>query len=326
MQRIFYLCLLLILSNSVCDATQTKPFICDSTNLKIWNGAVYVPFPVKGINFGVSIPGAYPGALLVTRDQYSRWLNQIQQAGFNTVRLYTLHFPLFYEVLDSFNIANPNSPIFIMQNIWLEEDAPSYANDLFTLDSYFTAEIEDDIDCLHGNKNIPFRIGKAYGVYTADVSKWVTSYIIGREIMPQEVIKSNQVHSSLHSFNGNYFSISNATPVEAWATGHLNHACEYEAINYGIVKPLSFASWPTLDPLHHPEEWDRMEDSVSIDLVTLSPSSLSAGYFVSYNAYPYYPDFISRQPGYQSCVDFLGQNSYLCYLQDLKITIKIFRY
>ncbi len=300
-------------------ASGEKPFACDSTYLKIWNGDRYVPFPVKGINFGVAVPGAYPGDLLVTREQYGRWLSQIQEAGFNSIRLYTLHFPSFYEVLDSFNLANPNSPLFIMQGIWLEEDVPGYSNDLFSLTAMFQTEIEENIDCVHGNRNISTRVGKAFGSYTTDASKWVCAYILGREVMPVEVLTSNQLHSSMTSFSGNYFSITNASPVETWITGHLNHLSEYENANYNEVKPLSFSSWPTLDPLYHPEETNRMEDSASIDLASLVPSLLTAGYFVSIHAYPYYPDFISHQQNYQSCTDYMGQNSYICYLEDLKV-------
>ncbi len=319
MKRISAFLIFSLLINRNCDANTNKSFICDSTHLKIWNGDTYVPYPIKGVNFGVAVPGTFPVDLLVSRQQYGNWLAQIQHAGFNTLRLYTLHFPDFYEVLDSFNIENPHSPLFIMQGVWLEEDAPGYSNNLFTLTQTFQTEIEDNINCIHGNNTIPLRSGKAYGVYTRDISKWVSAYIIGREVMPIEVITSNQLNASINSFNGIYYSISNCTPVEAWVAAQLNHLCTYENANYGVLKPLSFSSWPTLDPLPHPAERDRNEDTASIDLASLHPSVLSAGYFVSYHAYPYFPDFISHQQSYQGCSDFIGPNSYICYLEELKL-------
>jgi len=45
---------------------------------------------------------------------------------------------------------------------------------------------------------------------------------------------------------------------------------------------------------------------------------MKSGYFVSYHAYPYYPDFIGAQKSYQRYSDEYGPNSYLGYLNELK--------
>ncbi len=105
-----------------CNPNDSVPFSVDSTHLTVWNGNKYVPFFVKGINLGAAIPGKFPGELDVTRQQYIRWIEQMREAGFNAIRLYTLHYPHFYEVLDSINDANPQKPIFIFQGVWLDEE------------------------------------------------------------------------------------------------------------------------------------------------------------------------------------------------------------
>lgn len=294
------------------------PYSTNNTNLTIWNGDKYVPFFIKGINLGVALPGNYPGELNVTKQQYAKWFGQIKSLGFNCIRIYTLHYPHFYEVLDSFNMANKQNPLLFFQGVWLNEEGLGYNHNLYLLTDTFNREIEENIDCVHGNKVIAPRFGKAYGNYTVNASKWNLGYIIGREIIPEEILYTNEVNVLNTSFTGQHFSILNATPSETWVTSHLNHVVYYEKSKYNTQRPVSCSSWPTLDPLYHPEEENRMEDTASINLSKLTIIDAPAGFFISYHAYPYYPDFISSQTSYQPYSDNYGKNSYLGYLTELK--------
>jgi hypothetical protein len=121
---------------------------------------------------GVAVPGTFPGELAATTQDYVRWFGLIRQAGFNSIRLYTLHFPRFYEALYQFNTANPNSPILFFHGSWLEEEVPGYNEDLFTLTQLFDNEIRENVRAVHGNITISQRPGKAWGTYTFDVSPW----------------------------------------------------------------------------------------------------------------------------------------------------------
>jgi len=294
------------------------PYSIDSVHLTIWNGTEYIPFFIKGVNLGVAIPGTFPGQLAASGKDYSRWFKQIKEAGFNCIRLYTLHYPRFYEALDSFNLANPRNPLLFLQGVWLDEELPGYDNDLYFLSDAFTLEIEEDIDCVHGNRTIADRLGKAFGSFTADVSQWCLGYIIGREIHPAEVLTTNSTNSGIFNYSGKHFAIANASPSEAWVTNMLDHVADYEETNYNTQRPVSCSSWPTLDPMRHPEEFFSNEDTVSIDLSKVQIIDAPAGMFISYHAYPYYPDFISLQTSYQSYSDNYGANSYLGYLEELK--------
>jgi hypothetical protein len=62
----------------------------------------------------------------------------------------------------------------------------------------------------------------------------------------------------------------------------------------------------------------RNEDVASFDMAKINGYDQNAGMFVSYHAYPYYPNFISQQPSYQAYSDSEGKNSYLGYLTALK--------
>ena len=42
---------------------------------------------------GNAVPGTQPGELAATREDYRRWFHLIKEAGYNTIRLYTLHYP-----------------------------------------------------------------------------------------------------------------------------------------------------------------------------------------------------------------------------------------
>ena len=211
--------------------------------------------------------------------------------------------------------THPQHPLFFFQGIWLNEDGVGYQNDLYQFTDTFANEIRENIDCIHGKKSVEKRFGKAYGNYNMDVSPWNIGYIIGREVMPEEVLTTNQKNSTENSFSGKIFQISEASPTEVWFTKHLNALVEYEKTKYNTQRPVSVSSWACLDPIHHPEEQNRMEDTVSLDFSKIKKTNAPAGFFISYHAYPYYPDFISKsaknpQNGYLSYINLLKNHYY----------------
>lgn len=300
------------------DRIVSLPFSVDSNYLTVWNGKDYIPFFVKGTILSIAKPGTYPGDLNVSREQYRQWFAEIKNAGFNCIRIYTLHFPHFYEELKDYNTKNPQHPLFFFQGVWLNEQLAYYYNDLYLMSDTFKTEISQNIDCVHGRKSIKKRYGKAYGEYCSDVSKWNIGYIIGREIYPEEILETNKRHANNHSFTGNAFSLENGSASEIWLTMMLDHLVTYERVQYNTQRPVSASSWPLLDPLIHPEELNRMNDTVSVDLSKIKNIDAPAGLFISYHAYPYYPDFIEKNPLYTSYSDSYGLNTYKGYLTHLK--------
>ncbi len=317
--KALFLCLALLSSLTIIASNKEFcPYSVNSTHLTVWNGREYIPINIKGINLGVALPGKFPSELTPSYEMYYEWFQLIRDAGFNTIRLYTLHYPRFYKALRDYNLANPLSPLLIIHGVWLEEELDGYPSDLFYLNEVFTQEIHDIIDCIHGNNTIEHRYGKAYGAYDADISPWVLAYIIGREVSPFEIETTNEVHSDLTSFNGKYLSIGNVQASEVFVSSKLDEVIDYENRNYETVRPVSFSSWPTLDPLEHPTEVTTDEDIEALELAGMDFSKAPAGFFISYHAYPYYPDFISKEEAYTIFSDYLGQNSYLGYLTSLK--------
>lgn len=274
---------------------------------------------INGINLGVGMPGTFPGEMAATSEEYRRWFHLMKDVGFNAIRTYTLHFPRFYDELLKFNEENPTNPLYLLQGVWLDEDLPH--GNFFSFSSAFDADIQEVIDCMHGNKSIPERPGRAYGNYTTNISHWILGYIIGREIHPPEVFLTNESNSTFNNYNGTVFGIANGDPIECWFTQRLDKMVLYERQKYKVERPVSISSWPTLDPLYHPTEHDghSTEDTAQIHMGKIKLKNSPAGFFMSYHAYPYYPDFIFEDQGYNSGAfyDDWGINSYIGYITEL---------
>ncbi len=309
--------------NFVLSAKQEYPFKVSGDYIARYIEPGYRSMNLKGVNLGSSPPGYFPGeiAYAIPPEVYEQWIKRIAEAGFNTIRVYTLHPPVFYEKLAEYNQRNPESPLLLFQGIWLEEvenaSDPS-AYDLFNRKPGFSNEIEEVVDCLNGNGDLAFRYGKAYGIYKTDVSRWTAGYIIGREVSSQEVDSTDKFHAGTTAFTGARFSITGGSATEVFVTEMLNKVVTYENSKYSVSRPVSFSSWPTLDPLEHPTEIYTDEDVASFDLTKISGADGEPGMFASYHAYPYYPNFISQEPGYQGYSDSYGSNSYLGYITALK--------
>lgn len=313
-------------------------FKCGTKYIEQYKGDKYVPFYIKGINLGAAIPGTSPAQMAPTEAQYSRWFSMMANAGYNLIRIYTLHYPRFYDALKKYNEANPATPLYLMHGAWLDEEYVGFEHDpdLYTsmigfvrdvnesteiefapIMDYFDDRIVEVIDVVHGNAVLPERWGWASGEYTSDVSPWLLGYIMGREIYANEVVGTDESHPDITSYTGTIFNLEDASATEAWATERLDKAMAHEQSQYKQQHPISFSSWPTLDPIDHPTE-NGPEDMVQVNLNEIDETNSAAGYFASYHVYPYFPDFISCDPDYQEFEDYMGSNSYLGYLTDLK--------
>jgi len=302
---------------------QEVPFKTLGNHIAMHTGSQYRSLMLKGINLGSSPPGYFPGEIgyAISPDQYEKWIKEMADAGFNCIRVYTLHPPAFYEKLADYNQRHQDNPLLLFQGIWLDEvedfyDPESY--DLLNKVTSFTREIHEIVDCINGNGDVAYRYGRSFGRYISDVSRWTAGYIIGREISPQEVDTTDNRHTSTNSYSGTNLTIAGASASEVFVTQMLDAVLKYEELNYAVKRPVSISSWPTLDPLIHPTEIFTDEDKASFDIAKITLKNPEPGIFASYHAYPYYPNFISQEPSYLTYSDSYGPNSYLGYLNALK--------
>ena len=301
------------------QADEPLPYSTTSDYLTVKVEGEYRPIFIRGMNLGVAKPGTLAGELAATDQDYRRWLDMMRQWGINVLRIYTLHYPRFYEALDEHNRTHPDNPIYVLHGIWLDEESSS-SDDLFDMTAQFRAGMHEVVDAVHGNRSIRERRGRAFGEYEIDISQWVLGWIVGREVHPEEVLVTNEANSHIQSFDGEAFRVEEGDAVEVWWARHLDTLVTYERDFYGVQRPVSVSSWPSLDPLDHPTEgsYYSSEDVASFDATRIEPIDAPAGIFATYHAYPYYPDYIVDDPDYRQFADDEGPNSYMGYLFRLK--------
>lgn len=275
---------------------------------------------VKGVNIGAAKPGAFPGDLAITKEDYLRWFKQISDMNADTIRVYTILKPEFYDALYEYNKTSLK-PMYIFQGTWINEDDLAKFKDAHNpiIKDDFKEDIKTLIDIMHGNAEIQPQRGHASGVYTKDVSPYVVGWILGLEWDPNFVESTNKSHEDLNNFDGKYLYTENASPFEAFLAESGDYAIDYETENYKMQRPVSFTNWVTTDTLKHPNEPLDNEDVAEVNTEHIKKKdSFKPGLFASYHIYPYYPDSMNYQHDYATYTDKDGNiNTYKAYLKDL---------
>uniref|UniRef100_A0A7C5Z7R9 Uncharacterized protein n=1 Tax=Caldicellulosiruptor owensensis TaxID=55205 RepID=A0A7C5Z7R9_9FIRM len=304
-------------------------FKIQNKELVIYNKNKWEKFFVKGVNLGLALPGKYFTQMPDDPNIYYQWFKMITDMNANTVRLYTLAPPEFYQALKVFNLKS-SKKVYLIQEIWPDENVPdkNYFNKSYTEE--FKKEIEYAIDALHGNAEIPKRMGRAYGKYSFDISMYTIAILIGRELEPDEVIETDR-KNNINEYSGKYVKIK-GSPSEVWLGMCCDYTLEYETRKYSMQHPVGIVSWPTLDPINHPSEFNAQgrkdleyndKAQIQIDNFDLGEKN-KAGIFVAYHIYPNYPDFMNNEEKYKSYKDEKGQFLYGGYLRELRTAHKKF--
>lgn len=310
----------------------------NGTRFELRTGAGWTPFFVKGVNMGLALPGKFPAEFSTDSTLYARWFAQIGEMNANTLRIYTILPPAFYRALRAFNLAHPASPLYVIHGVWTELP-PDDDFDHPEFNADYRREITHVVDLLHGAARIAPRPGHASGMYDADVSPWVIGYIMGREWEPYSAVLFNEQVGDNRSHHGRFLTISNASPIDVWMVEQCDILMEYEFDTYNAQRPIAYTNWPTTDPIFHSTEtsyeqqmrfrglqYDRdstlgpphEEEGVALDASLARPTAANvAGWFASYHVYPYYPDFMLYDAGYNEGQSSFGRSNYFGYLQDL---------
>ena len=308
--------------------------------LEVREGKRFRPLFIKGINLGTALPGKFPAEFPDDGNLYRRWFDQMGELGMNVVRLYTLHPPSLYRALKEHNEERPDRRLYLVQGVWTELPENDDYDDPAFLDP-FRDEIRRVIDAIHGNVEVPARLGHAHGVYDTDVSGDLLAVLLGREWEPYSVVAYEKLKPGRAPYAGEYVKATGeARPFESWLASICDLAARHETEQYRMQHPVGYVSWPTLDPLSHPTEATAAEeteirkrhgeklsepikeydnDAVGIDAMHIAATpKFPAGFFASYHAYPYYPEFMMLDPGYGRVRDAEGPSHYLGYLKALK--------
>jgi hypothetical protein len=295
------------------------------------------PFYLQGVNLGVALPGRYPSEFPADSGRYAGWLDTLAGMHTNTLRVYTILPPSFYRALRGWNLSHPDRILWLVHGVWTELP-PNDDFDDAGWKGEFQAEMRRVVDLVHGAATVPARPGHAAGRYDADVSPWTLAYIIGREWEPFAV-KAFDEGKPPGSYSGRYLGVRQGPAMDLWMGQQCDYMLAYEADTYNALRPIAYTNWPTLDPLTHPteatiaeeERWRRRagrsparkkleyeNDVIALDPNLVEPTAANpAGWFASYHAYPYYPDFMMLDPGYGRARSSEGRSRYFGYLREL---------
>ena len=314
------------------------PARAQDRRLEIATGAGrWQPFYVKGMNLGAALPGRYPSEF-PDRATYDGWLREMAELGINTIRVYTIHPPQFYEALRDHNLR-AKKPLWLIHGVWAELPPRSDFQDAAWKTAWFE-DMNDVVQVLHGRARLGRRPGRAGGVYPADVSPWTLAIILGREWESSSVVGFNRLHPGASDWSGRFVTVKDGHAMERFLAESMDHFLGLEWDGFHAQRPMAFTNWPTLDPLYHVTESSEREeaelrqragdppgnlsdepndeDAVGLDMEKFASTPLlQAGLFASYHVYPYYPDFMNLDPGYAKARDHQGPSNYLGYLTDL---------
>ena len=288
-----------------------------------YHGGKWTRHIIKGADVGASLPGEWFGQVPIDKKTASKWLREIAAMNTNTVLIYTLLKPGFYEALDEFNRSHPGQEIMLVQQFWPDDEFSP--GNLYGKDYYdkYIAEVKLDIDALNGHAKIPQRQGLASGSYSTNVMPYVLGILTGRELTSGEVASTDSQNPGMTHYDGGYVrATAGSSPMECWYAQTADTAQGYMKSKYGWLAPVGYVSWPTLDPMVHPTEKTpglpkagEVDDTQVIDPRHIQPGALSGGLYGTYQVYPYYPEFMYREPGYANYKDEFGVLRYGGYLE-----------
>lgn len=268
-----------------------------------------------GVNLGSTTPGHFPGEVSARAADYRRWFAGMGELGVRVVRVYTLLDPSFYRELRRYNLAHRDAPLYVIHGVWIPEERFLETGDLY--DPEVLREQRELLREVHaavrGDLERPRRRGFAHGRWTADISPWVVAWSPGVEWDPIAVQRSER-RNPPRAYRGRYFrTTGESTSTEAWIARMMDDLAELDA-RAGWSRAMTFTNWLTVDPLHHPHEPSEREDLVSVDAMHVRATERwPGGFFASYHAYPYFPDFLRLEPTYRRAPD-----AYAAYLRDLR--------
>lgn len=303
-------------------ATDGKKILADT-------GKGMEPFEIRGVDMGVGIPGYFSTEFAIDKETYLRWFGLIQEMGANTVRVYTIQAPDFYEAVYEYNKDNPN-PIYILHGVWVNDYVQNSHVDAYD-DSFREALLEDCrtlVDVIHGRRkiNLGYQATSASGVYKRDISDWVLGYILGVEWEDVTVAYTDHMKPEKNSYQGEYmYTSEDATPFEAMLAEIGDRIIRYESDKYKEQRLIAFSNWPTTDPLDYPEEVKKLfMKCASVDVEhILTTDRFKSGQFASYHVYSYYPDYLAHYDSWINEIPFAGEyrlengeyNTYGIYLE-----------
>ena len=299
---------------------QTGEITCftgsDSESLYLDTGDGLKIFDIRGVNLGLGKPGHFATDYAITKEEYLRWFQQIQELGANTIRTYTIAHPAFYEAFYQYNIDNPN-PLYLIHGVSIDDYLLRSRYSAFDEVFYkpFLEECKDVVDIIHGRHKRSADHQIFHTHYSRDISPWVYGYILGVAWDGELVEFTNECELQAEQYEGEYLRTLDARNFEIFLAAIGDKTISYETHKYGTQRAVAFANWYATCPLEFNERVKLATEKFSqIDVNHIyATEDFSGGMFASYHVYPYYPEYVllERETGNT-------ENTYLAFLTRLK--------
>lgn len=293
-------------------------FKTEDTNFQIYDEDKWDTFLIKSI----TVNNYFPDIEKPTEDYFYNQIELISKTNANTIKVDELLQPEFYNALYKFNENNHNK-IYLIQSITMDTQNLEVNPDPFKLDNMvpYKDKISTYISAIHGDVTIPIKEvnNKEFGgKYTKDVSKYTLSYILGSKWNVDVIKTTNETRTDKEDLDSIFLATKNAKPFEVFLANCLEHAIGYERDKYSYHTPVSILNTPRTDILNQAYNTNPNDNLVSIDPNVIVPKNEHISYFVSYEIFPYEPDFLNLNPKYTKYIDHRGNtNNYAGYLNDL---------
>lgn len=312
-----------LLSLSLPDGLQV-PAVASGEYFYLQNGQQWQCTFLKGVNMGLSLPTTDLADPDISYETYMEWFAQIAAMNANTIKVFTIMNPDFYNALYAYNSQHKENPLYLLHGLWFNEDYMVSIGDAFGEKGKILQSLQrsarEAVDIIHGNSDYTSYGSVSPAVYDKDISPYVVGWILGLEWASEFVQTTNQNNKNETSFQGDYLYIDNAQPFESFLAQAGDYAIAYETENYAAQRPVAFLNWQSTDPLEQSNEPFAEEDMVQVRTESIKATGeYYAGLFAALDIYPYYPEFMNYQPEYLAVKDADGTvNTYRGYLRALK--------
>ncbi len=298
-------------STNIVPKKDVKTFVkTEQKEIKVNNK----PFTIQAINMGSSIPGHDDKEFAIKKETYLKWFSYISDMNINTIRVFTIESPEFYQALKEYNKKN-KKPLYLIQGIDVGDYEKNSSIDYFheNLKTKLMNDVKIMIDVIHGKKIINYNSVYASGSFDADVSEWTIGYIIGTEWNDVTVEYTNRNHKEDNKYHGKYIETTKeAKPFERILAEVGDTIFSYESAKYGTQRLLSFGNASATDPFTYDEAIsDFFNKFTTVDINRIKTTNkVKTGLFASFQAYTGYPDYYSLNGEHH-------QNSYKEYLKSI---------
>lgn len=292
-------------------------FKTNGNKIEVYNDESWMPITIKS----VTLDYFFPNIDVPDEEYFYNQIEMIADMQANTIKLNDLFPPTFYDSLLKYNTTH-NEPLYLIQSVKMDTTSLNENPDPFKLDNLvpYNNKISTYISAIHGDVTIPTREDNARiygGKYTSDVSKYTLSYILGADWNPEIINSTNANRLDKEDVNSIFFETIDARPFEVFIANFLEHTVGYERDKYKFNTPISLLNSPKTDTIDQAYNSDPMDNLASINPSVIKPKK-DVSFFVSYELFPYEPDFLNLNPKYTKFIDHRGNtNNYAGYLNDL---------